>query len=122
MAGGTKEIYLPWKNFNDNQSPLFTVSEPALQLASTIHPAWHACNQAAKKLHGRNCYQILGPNLNDPVNLVICWTPGGKLIGGTTTAIKLARANNVPVVNLGTDKHDLDSIAKIMDLVGSKKQ
>lgn len=110
---GIKEIYLPWKGFNNNNSLLYNVSKEALELASTIHPAWSRLSFGAKKLHGRNCYQVLGQNLNIPSNLLICWTKEGKSIGGTRTAIILAQNNNIPVYNLAI-KNDLDKILKFI--------
>lgn len=105
---GKMEIYLPWKNFNDNPSPLYDVCDRALEMASTIHPAWHNCSQGARLLHGRNCYQVLGKNLNDPSDVVVCWTKDGKPSGGTRTAILLAKSRIVPVINLATDPIGVD--------------
>jgi hypothetical protein len=102
-ANGTKEIFLPWKKFNKSTSPLFDVSDEAKQLASTLHPAWDNCNDAARRLHGRNCYQILGKNLDDPVCMVVCWTMGGGITGGTATAIKLGKKHNARIFNLAVD-------------------
>ena len=53
------------------------------------------------KLQARNCYQVLGEHLNDPVKMVICWTPRGSGSGGTGQAIRLARAYKIPVFDLG---------------------
>lgn len=71
------------------------------ELAGSVHPAWDKCNEWAKGMHSRNCHQILGYNLDSPVDAVICWTPNGKVVGGTRTAIKLAMKYNIPVFNLG---------------------
>lgn len=100
---GQKEIYLPWKGFNKSQSPLYGVCEKALAMASTIHPNWDACSQGAKLLHGRNCYQVLGKNLDTPSDLLICWTENGEVKGGTATAIKLAIKSRIPVFNLAIE-------------------
>lgn len=101
-AADRKEIYLPWKGFNGNSSPLYNISDEAYELAATIHPAWERLSGGAKNLHARNCYQILGLDLKTPSEFVICWTKDGKDIGGTRTAIVLARQNNIPVYNLGS--------------------
>lgn len=53
--------------------------------------------------HARNCHQVLGANLDSPVDFVLCWTPGGATTGGTATAIKLARKHNIPVINMATE-------------------
>ena len=96
-AAGVAEIYLPWPRFNGVNSPLCTVDAAALQLAATIHPAWAKLSQGAQKLHARNCYQILGRGLDDPVRFVLCWHDGS---GGTMQAVRLAESRGIPVFNL----------------------
>jgi hypothetical protein len=108
-VGGKKEIFLPWLGYNDNKSSLFGVTDAALQIASTLHPNWSGLSQGAKKLHGRNVYQVLGANLSAPSRFLLCWTADGleveknrtRMSGGTATAIVLALRNGIPVFNLG---------------------
>lgn len=95
-----KEIYLPWCGFNGNQSPLYPPSGDAYRMASEYHPAWNRCGPAARKFHARNCHQILGSWLIHPVDFVLCWTPGGRDAGGTGQALRIARAHDIPVINL----------------------
>lgn len=90
---GSKEIFLPSQ----------PVCLESLVLASCIHPAWNNVGSYGKKCHARNCYQILGKDLKTPVDFVICWTPGSQPIGGTRTAIVLAKNNDIPVYNLASD-------------------
>ena len=90
LVGGSKEIYRPSH-----------VNRRALDMAAAIHPAWHKCSHFAKQLHARNCFQVLGINLDTPSSFLVCWTLNGADIGGTRTAIILARNNNVEVLNLG---------------------
>lgn len=99
------EIYLPWKRFNGRpmEAPYYHKFEKfsqAMMIAADIHEAWHLCDQAARKLHARNVIQILGPNLDEPSKFVICWTPDGRIKGGTRTALILADRNNIPIFNL----------------------
>lgn len=102
-AGNKADIYLPWREFNDNPSELFNVSNEALRIAASIHPNWGACRRGAQLLHGRNVYQVLGDDLEnpDPSKFLICWTKDGREIGGTRTAIVLAKQHDVPVYNFG---------------------
>lgn len=95
-----KEIYLPWKYFNNNTSTLYTITDDALKLASKYHPNWNILSDAAKKIMARNCYQVLGYDLNTPSEFVICWTKDGKASGGTGQSIRLATACDIPVYNL----------------------
>lgn len=87
------------------------------RIASEVHPAWDKCNEWARGMHSRNCHQILGYDLQSPVDAVICWTPDGKIQGGTATAIRIALKYNIPVFNLGTkDKESvLQSIKKFLE-------
>ena len=87
------------------------------RIASEVHPAWDRCNEWARGMHSRNCHQILGYDLQSPVDAVICWTPDGKIQGGTATAIRIALKYNIPVFNLGTkDKESvLQSIKKFLE-------
>lgn len=87
------------------------------RIASEVHPAWDRCNEWARGMHSRNCHQILGYDLQSPVDAVICWTPDGKIQGGTATAIRIAMKYDIPVFNLGTkDKESvLQSIKKFLE-------
>lgn len=100
MGAGRKEIYLPWRNFNKNPSPLHRIDELAYAVARRYHPAWDRCTPAARKFHARNCYQILGRDLATPADFVLCWTPDGKVTGGTGQALRIAADYNVPVINM----------------------
>lgn len=78
------------------------------RIASEVHPAWDRCNEWARGMHSRNCHQILGYDLQSPVDAVICWTPDGKIQGGTATAIRIAMKYDIPVFNLGvSDKESV---------------
>ena len=87
------------------------------RIASEVHPAWDRCNEWARGMHSRNCHQILGYDLQSPVDAVICWTPDGAVVGGTATVIRIALKYNIPVFNLGVkDKESvLQSIKKFLE-------
>lgn len=75
-------------------------STPAAEeIARQIHPAWHMCNDYARKLHGRNIQLILGKNLDEPAEFVLAWTLNPTM-GGTRTGIVLAKQRGIPVYNL----------------------
>lgn len=99
-AGTLKEIYLPWRGFNGNDSMLTSASNEAFIMAEQFHPAWHKCTDAARKLHARNCHQVLGHNLQFPSKFILCWTPNAELIGGTAQALRIAIHHNIPIVNM----------------------
>ncbi len=86
--------------------------DEARAIAASIHPAWHNCSDYAKGCHGRNIYQVLGRDLKTQVSFVICWTPEGKEIGGTRTAIVLAKRNKIPVYNLAV--YEISSVEEFV--------
>ncbi len=104
---GNKEIFLPWKNFNNNPSELYDVCPVALKLAEKFHPNWNKLSPAAKKLHGRNCYQVLGKDLKTFSKFVVCWTPDAEMVGGTAQAIRIANYLNIPVFNLADESQKI---------------
>lgn len=102
-VGGNKEIYLPWNGFNglfQNQGYIVGNNPKAESMAESFHPAWHKCSPGARKLHTRNVYQVLGVTMDNPSSILVCWTPGGNLVGGTAMAIRIAMFNNITVINL----------------------
>ena len=109
IAGGSKQIYLPWRGYNNNSSPYFHVSDAALDIAREIYgPRWKRMKPSVHKLMARNIYQILGQALDNPSSFVVCWTVDGaktesertRLTGGTGQAIACASRYNIPVFNL----------------------
>ncbi len=113
FAEGKKEIYLPWRGFNNNQSILYNTNTQAYDLAASIHPSWMFLSHGAKKLHARNICQVLGKDLNAPSEFIICWTKNGNKVGGTRTAIILAEQNKIPVYNLAISA-DYDKIQALI--------
>lgn len=107
LAGGTKEIFLPWPGFQNRQfgggvQVLRKEVLPAAEaLAAEAHPRWPYLKRPVRALHTRNVCQILGPELNAPVRFVVCWTKGGSGAGGTGQALRIAHKLGVPVFDLG---------------------
>ena len=105
---GYKEIYLPWNGFQgrtaDGKSTHVIMSQSASDLAALLHPNWQACSQGARRLHARNCHQVMGQDLLTRATKVVCWTRNGEGKGGTGQAIRLAQKLNIPVHDLGNDE------------------
>lgn len=102
---GAKEIYLPWKGFNNRRNGIVSApSHEAKLIALNHHPRWDRCSNAAQLMHIRNVYQVLGQNLDTPADMVVCWTKDGKASGGTGQAIRIAKTFSVPVYNLFNDE------------------
>lgn len=103
-VSGTKEIYLPWKGFNDSTSSLYSPSTEAFEVAKWYHPRWNSLSPAIRALMARNSHQVLGDDLKTPVECIVCWTPQGLSIGGTSQAIRIAEDHNIPVFNIASPK------------------
>ena len=99
---GKKEIYIPWKGFENSASGLVVSKEKAFELGAKFHPAWERLSDGAKKLQARNSHQILGEELCELSDFVICWTKNGKGSGGTGQAIRIANHYHVPVFDAGS--------------------
>ena len=88
-------------------------NQEAMDIAAKYHQSWDSMSMFAKRLHGRNAFQILGKNLDNPSTFILCWSSDGcicheersRSTGGTGTAISIASVNNVPVYNLKRQDH-----------------
>lgn len=111
-AYSQKEIFTP----NDD------IPVKAFEIAEELHPNWNACSSYAKRLQARNVLQVLGKNLDAPVDFVVCWTSDGcenhqnrtRETGGTGQAIALASLLDIPVFNLANEGR-LDQLTEFLD-------
>lgn len=101
LAGGRKEIYLPWRGFNQSESPLFATPSEAMTIALRVHPDLRKRSWRVRKLRTRNVCQLLGRSLNEPSDVVIAWTKGGVPSGGSATVLQLAQHHRIPSFNIG---------------------
>jgi len=132
-VGGATEIFLPEAEFRGHASPLIVTRMPryrdAQALASWHHPNWAACDRFTRDCMARNCMQVLGADLTDPVKFVILWGPkpefaDGQVVnvaGGTGQAVRLARTFKVPVFHLGVPEHAA-RIQKYIDAYEARSQ
>ena len=120
-GAGLADIFLPWPLFNKHKSQYNYVNLDAQYMAKRFHPAWDKCGQGARKMHGRNCFQVLGWDLSTPSKFVVCWTidPEG-MKGGTAQALRIARHYEVPIFNLCAEPFD-DIVAKVGAIVEQTK-
>ena len=101
-----RTVWLPWRGYNGHRGPdcrvLSTAAMAAcIEIAAPLHPAWERCSPAVRKLHARNA-AVLGLTLDRPVDAVVCWSERGAVTGGTGMGIRIAEANGIPVLNLGS--------------------
>ena len=113
---GSKEIFYA-KDWSQRKYPNVPASkwryipsnwEKASEIAAQHHPNWSFLTPYVRKLHIRNCFQILGFGLQKPADFVLCWTPDGARTagetspktGGTGQAIRVASSYEIRVYNL----------------------
>ena len=105
-----QEIYLPWVGFNHHPSDLhprnIPFSQAEMDLSAQMHPAWDKCSPSARLLHQRNLRQLVGCQAvcGEQVvasKFVVCWTENGLMKGGTSQALRIAQACNIPIINFG---------------------
>jgi len=100
-----RNIFLPWKGFNKNNSSLYLENmsrdlvNSARKIAEDFHPQGNRMNPTVSQFMTRNTFQVLGVNLKTPVSFVLCCSPGGYKTGGTSQAMRVARGYNIPVIN-----------------------
>lgn len=124
-----KEIYLPWRGFNNSNSNFYNISKEALDTVEKYHPNETYMKRSVKNLMARNAYQVLGEDLNTPVDFVICWTPDGaesdkernQKTGGTGQAISIADDNNIRVYNIENES-SYEELIKMIDTLGEKEK
>lgn len=104
-AADLKEIFLPYDGFNNKRANGITIIdaltlptyEEARYIAKQYHPKWASLDEKSRRFHTRNVYQVLGADLNTPIEMVACWTVDRKASGGTGQAIRIALAKDIPV-------------------------
>lgn len=88
----------------------------AMSMASTIHPNWSAVVKqglSTRQKHGRNCMILLGQDLKEPADFVVCWTKGGALVGGTAMGMRVAWNNKIPILNI----YHMEALKKIYQMI-----
>lgn len=104
-----RQIYLPSHSFNQKnagQGGFIDASslphwQQALATVNQFHPAPDRLSGFARSLMARNAMQVLGGAMNEPSKMVVAWTPGGQITGGTGQALRMAQAYQIPIRNLG---------------------
>jgi hypothetical protein len=117
------QMFMPrfyFKSFRHDGVSFYSITEmdiylESIEIASTIHPRWTACQEWVKLLHARNIPQVLGPDLKSPSVYLI--TPNkeispGRCKGGTNTAFNLAFKRNIPILSYHglTTKDEIDNL------------
>ena len=102
---GQRTVFVPWQGYNRWDAAACRVLgareiEAMREAAAAHHPAWERCGEKVRDLHARNVAVLLGADMGQAVDAMVCWTDRGRVSGGTGMAIRLARHHGLPVLNL----------------------
>ncbi len=104
-VAGPIKLFIPWPSYEEawihflHNATVTSFNENFHRDAwdsVKFHPKYDSLTQGVKRLHARN-YLIV-----EDCQLIICWTEGGAIVGGTGQALRLAQAKNIPMHNLGS--------------------
>lgn len=103
-----KEIHLPFAGYNNKDAGGdYIIPKPTIELCDIAyrhHPKWDDLSNTVKLLMMRNTSIMLGALVDAPVEMVVCWTPNGAEVGGTSHALRIAKTFNIPVFNLAIER------------------
>jgi hypothetical protein len=105
-SGGAKGADLAFEKGAAHSKEIFVADDctpEAMRMAQFVHPAWERCGQMARMLHGRNAMIILGRDLNQPVDFVVCYQNPNVDRGGTKLGMAIATAKGIPIYNLALE-------------------
>lgn len=118
-----KEIYLPYKDYNNIDSELCKTTREAEHIASRFHPCFNDLKSTDRKAISRYSHVMLGKDLRHLASFMICYTDDkAESIKEKTAntgiigqAIAIASAMAIPVYNLA--KEDcLDRLNKKLNI------
>ena len=104
-----KEEHIPWKGFDEKETPYSFTTPDAKALARSVDPGFETRKPFVQTFLAANAKTVLGKNLISPALFVLIWTKDGveRLVdktqdtGVTTHLIAVADAMRVPVFNIG---------------------
>lgn len=122
-----RQIFLPWDGFNRKYvlamnklhgEGSYIVPPFNKELVRKYHPKPSLLTGSGWKFMSRNSYQVLGLDLNTPVDFVLCWTKDGKATGGTGQALRIAQDRSIPIFNLYHGYTDFANFMKMSLMIG----
>lgn len=125
--GLTVEAYLPWKKMAPDLEHVAKVfaTKRAYEIAHFFSDKFMAFPNAIRAIRANAIHSILGPKLDNPVNLVIYWTECGsdqivkgsdyKKLGNMSSIYYPCRELNIPVYNVKNE----ESLKKLVEYIKS---
>lgn len=117
-----KELYLPWKNFNEQNSSFSYSTTQSMDIVKKFFPAFDKIKDSAKAFLSRGVRMILGQNLKSNTSLVIVWTEDGvedslhktAQTGFSGFPMGIAFSMYIPVINL-QNANCVERVKKIVE-------
>lgn len=112
-----KELFLPWKKFNDKESKISHYDPCIAAIAQKLQPGYEGLEFWRQSFFNRTVGLMLGKNGKSPVRLLICWSQDGveqakdrlATTGFIGIAISTAAQLRIPVFNLKNE----DAVGRI---------
>lgn len=115
-GGGAVNLFLPWSGYEKGWinglrgNVNVTVFQPdvhteAIESVHKYHPMAQSLKRSVLALHARNHLILEG------IKFAVCYTPGGKTVGGTGQAIRILNDRKRNLFNLGNE----EELQKILD-------
>lgn len=109
------------KNYTEFK-PIGRIPDVAFEIAEQFHPAYDILSIYVKKLMARNSQIILGELCDEQVRFVVCWTPKGRQVGGTSQGMRIAKAYGIKVYNIYFKVELIELIEFIKEQLKVKKE
>lgn len=71
------ELLLPWKGFDNRQSPLSWTPENAKAIAEKFEPGWSQLKPVIQTFYAKNVQKVFGHKLESPALFVLMWSEDG---------------------------------------------
>lgn len=110
-VNGKKEVYLPWKKFNNKSSKRIVRMHEAFVIAKNNYPNWSSLTPGMKKQLARNVHKVLGGNLKFPSSFILCFHTTKEYDLNVSHVLNIANSYNIPIFNIG----DYDNLNYCID-------
>lgn len=128
IEGLAVEAYLPWKKMApelENVARTFA-TRPAYEMAYFYASKFNNFPPAVRAIRANAMHAILGPKLDNPSDILVCWSECGsdsigkdldfKKTGNLLTFFTYCKELNIPIYNVGNK----DSVSKLIEYIKSK--
>jgi len=118
------EVLLPWKGFDNRQSPTSWTPENAKAIAEQFEPGWGQLKPVIQTFLAKNVQKVLGHKLDSPALFVVMWSEDGvehyrdrqQRSGSAGHLAAIASNCRIPVFNFGNTNAEQRMMTYLDDL------